>query len=118
MFGDYSDNKRLTREQAVELKQNMRRALEEFRTSGKLDYPLNDEGKVARLEDARDLAKLLSNEVIELLMDPNVQMIMAFSDPIKYQFFSQLALLAHTLVCTDPECKINNPELGVDEGAA
>ncbi len=118
MFGEEGQHK-FTKEEAMQIKRRMAETLEVWRSIGKLDYVLNEQGKVARLEDARDLAKTLANALMQVLSSPNVQMIMMMTgDPDEYQFLGQLGIIAHTLVCDDPECRINNPELGLDEGAA
>jgi hypothetical protein len=120
-FFDNHDDRQPTSislEQAQELDRNIRRTVELWRSMGKLDYPLNEDGKVARLEDARDMLKLVTNAMIDILMSEHVQMIMLLTDPDKYQFMSQLAVIAHRMACVDPECKINHPTLGLEEGAA
>ncbi len=84
----------------------------QWRERGHFAYPLNEEGKVARLEDARELAKTLSNGVMLVLSDPEVMMTMMLLCPDMAVYLGQMALVVHNLACVDPDCKINHPELG------
>jgi hypothetical protein len=112
MYVQDGDNKsRMDR--ALETKAMMQRTLEEWRSQGKFDYPLNDEGLVARLEDARDLTKMLSNAVLQFCDEPEIMIMLMMTDPIRFKFLVQAAALAHMMSCDDPDCGIKYPEKGV-----
>ncbi|MDE2105048.1 MAG: hypothetical protein KGL39_47860 [Patescibacteria group bacterium] len=109
---DGDDQPKTQLDKALETKAMLNRTLDEWRSQGKFDYPLTDEGLVARLEDARDMTKILSNAVLQFCDDPEVMMVMMLIDPIRFKFVVQAAALAHMMSCSDPECGIKYPEKG------
>jgi hypothetical protein len=107
------DMNKTPQERALETKAMLQHALEEWRSQGRFDYPLNDEGLVARLEDARDMTKMLTNAILQFCDDPEIMMVLMMLDPIRFRFLVQAAALAHMMSCSDPDCGIKYPEKGV-----
>jgi hypothetical protein len=113
MNNDMNEQPSSQQERALETKAMLNRALEEWRSQGRFDYPLNDDGLVARLEDARDMTKLLSNAILQFCDDPEIMMVLMMIEPVRFKFLVQAAAIAHMMSCNDPDCGIKYPEKGV-----
>ena len=84
--------------------------LSEWRQQGGFDYPLTEEGKVARLEDAREVGKVTSAYLLEVMSNPQISQFYRLTNPGEYDFLCQLGVVTHLLTCVDPECRIIHPQ--------
>jgi hypothetical protein len=95
---------------ADETKRAMDQVFAQWRESKSFSFPLNDEGRVARLEDARTLGRILSAKLLMLIDLEPVMSILLMLDPQETAFLFQLGTVAHMMTCDDPKCTITHPK--------
>jgi hypothetical protein len=86
------------------------RTVSEWRERGELDYKLNDAGTIARLEDAREAAAVMSGAAKVFLSEPGIAQVLFMVNPEGFHAMLELSTVCHMLTCSDPECGINHPK--------